>query len=205
VALSLDFELRLEERCEDRVVVSVLLAPRGDRAVHLEGVTLHLERRDGERIGAERVLPIAGDLLHPMLSTIELRADGGDLPNGARIVGIAWDGAEQNEAQLPADPYTELEAHLRARRRICPPVDDPPAELERVSHKERACLALLHPWINEPRLPPVAGTLAVVEHDETDETNGSDHGIDDIVDDLGLDADSTEWLKDLLREPSDEE
>jgi hypothetical protein len=59
-----------------------------------------------------------------------------------------------------------------------------------------------HPWINEPRLPQTAAALTVVDHDDTGD---STEVIDDLVDDLGLDADSTEWLKDLLREPTGEE
>jgi len=202
VALLLDFELRLEERCADRVVVSVLLAPRGEESVHIDGVALHLERRDGERIGAERVLPISGSLRHPMLSTIELKLEDGQLPTGSRVVGIAWNGAEQNEALLPTDPYTELEAHLRARRRISLADGIESSELQRLSAPERARLAQDHPWINEPRLTRDAPALTVVDHDETTD---SAEGIDGIVDDLGLDADSSEWLKDLLREPSAEE
>jgi hypothetical protein len=200
VALLLDFELRLEERCADHVVVSVLLAPRGPNGVHIDGVALHLERRDGERIGAERVLPIAGDLTQPMLSTLELRADGGELPTGARVVGIAWNGADQHEAQLPTDPYTELEVHLRARRRVCP-ADDDDLEMLRLSPAERACIARGHPWIDEPRIPAGAA-LAVLDHDES---AAPEDEFDDLVTDLGLDPDSSEWLKDLLREPTGEE
>jgi hypothetical protein len=203
VALLLDFELRLEERCADRVVVSVLLAPQGAEAVHIDGVALHLERRDGERIGTERVLPISGDLRHAMLSTIELKLENGGLPTGSRVVGIAWNGAEQNEAQLPTDPYTALEAHLRARRRICPHEgNDDACELETLSLPERERLARDHPWINEPRLSQMAAALTVLDHEDTGDPAEE---VDGLVDDLGLDADSTEWLKDLLREPSGEE
>ena len=202
VALLLDFELRLEERCADRVVVSVLLAPRGDVAVHIDGVALHLERRDGERIGTERVLPISGDLRHPMLSTLELKLDEGELPTGSRVVGIAWDGAEQNEALLPTDPYTELEVHLRARRRIRPEDEGETCELQKLSYRERARLARDHPWINEPRLPRAAPALTVVDHEEMAEPANE---IDDLIDDLGLDADASDWLKDLLSEPPTEE
>jgi len=201
VALLLDFELRLEERGSDRVVVSVLLAPHGEEVVHIDGVALHLERRDGERIGAERVLPISGALRHPMLSTIELKLEDGTLPTGARVVGIAWNGVEQSEAQLPTDPYTELEAHLRARRRISPAQEDDDCDLQRLTHPERARLARDHPWINEPRLPLTTPALTVVDHDEAAESSE----LAGIVDDLGLDADSSEWLKDLLRAPTGEE
>jgi hypothetical protein len=196
VALALDFELRLEERCPDRVVVSVLLAPRGGRPVRIEGVALHLERRDGEHIGTEMVLPIAGELRQPMLSTVELRTGDDEVPGGARVVGTAWNGAEQTEAQIPTDPSTELEGHLRGRL----PIDPSPDVLETfvlASAEERKRLALELPWIDQPRLPRVAGALEVVEHAEMLDQQ---EAVDEFVADLGLDEEGSAWLKDLLTE-----
>ena len=194
MALALDFELRLEERCPDRVVVSVLLAPRGGRPVRLEGVALHLERRDGERIGAEMVLPIAGDLRQPMLSTVELRTGDDEVPGGARVVGTAWNGAEQHEAQIPTDPSTELEGHLRGRQPLNPEGTE---TFVMLSAGQRQQLVAEHPWIDQPRLPRVAGELEVVEHAEM--LNESE-AIDKVVADLGLDEEGSAWLKDLLTE-----
>lgn len=189
MALKLSFELRLEERCGDRVVVSVLLAPSDGKAV-LDGVALQLFGRDGEPIGVRMLLPIAGELHHPMLSTLELKVEG-EIPAGARVVGTAWRGAEQREATLPTDPFTELEVHLRARRRLGPVEGD--LELERLTPEERARLARDFPWVDEPRLPKAAGELTVVEHEGEDL-------MDELVENLGLDEENAEWLKALLDE-----
>ncbi|MEQ1502479.1 MAG: hypothetical protein ABMB14_09615 [Myxococcota bacterium] len=190
MALALAFELRLEERGENRVVVSVLLAPTGDAAV-LDGVALQLVSRTGEPLGVQMVLPIAGELTHPMLSTVELRR-AEPIPLGSKVVGTAWRGPEQRDATLPTDPFTELEVHMRARRRIVPAVTD--AELERLVPEDRALIARDFPWIDEPRMITGVAELTVVDHEEPEEI------LDDLVSDLGLDAASEEWLRDLLDE-----
>lgn len=192
MALSLDFELRLEDRCGDRVVVSVLLAPSGGPA-RIDGVALQLHTRTGEALGVRVLLPISGELHHPMLSTLELRAD--EVPLGSRVVGTAWHGAEQREATIPTDPSTGLEVHLRARARVSPAEGD--RVLEKPTAEERARLARLYPWIEEPRVPVAVGELSVVESEEpVDE----DEAIDEMVDELGLDEESSDWLKELLAE-----
>jgi hypothetical protein len=194
MALPLSFELRIEEHGPDRVVVSVLLAPEGGPA-RLDGVALQLVSREGRALGVQMVLPIAGELRQPMLSTVELRCDG-DVPQGARVSGTAWSGAEQRETSIPTDPFTELEVHMRARRRITIP-EDPAREIERLVPEERDLLARDFPWIDEPRLPVAGALLSVVENEEplTD-----DELFDDLVDNLGLDSESAEWLKELLDE-----
>ena len=142
------------------------------------------------------MLPIAGELRQPMLSTVELRTGDDEVPGGARVVGTAWNGAEQHEAQIPTDPSTELEGHLRGRH----PIDPHPDGVEMfvlASAEERKRLALELPWIAHPRLPRNAGTLEVVEHaDMLDEQEA----IDEFVADLGLDEEGSAWLKDLLTE-----
>jgi hypothetical protein len=190
--LPLSFELRLEERCANRVVVSVLLAPDGGPAVRIEGIALHLQSRTGEPLGVQMVLPIAGDLRHPMLSTVELKLDG-DIPQGSRVVGTAWQGVEQREASVPTDPFTELEAHMWARRRISLPGEG--LDLEPVLPEERELLATDFPWINAPLLPPDTPLLTVVDSEDP-----ADSTIDEVVDELGIDAESASWLKDLLKE-----
>ena len=190
MSLELAFELRLEERGTNRVVVSVLLAPEA-ASVRIDGVALQLFTRVGEALGVRMLLPISGELGHPMLSTVELKSE--EIPVGSRVVGTAWHGAEQLDSTLPTDPFTELEVHMRARRRIVGSDGDP--ELERVGPEERALIGRDFPWIDEPRLPPQPiAELTVVENE-----SGGDP-VDDLVDDLGLDPESSEWLKELLHE-----
>jgi hypothetical protein len=193
MALALSFELRIEERSPSRVMVSVLLAPEGE-SVRLDGVALQLVGRAGERLSTEVVLPIAGELRQAMLSTVELRAEG-EIPQGAKVTGTAWCGCEQREAVLPTDPFTHLEVHLRARRRIA--VNPKEVALERLDGDERERLAREYPWIDDPRLPASVAELSVVENEEP---LRDEELLDELVDDLGLDSESAEWLKDLLDE-----
>jgi hypothetical protein len=196
MALSLDFALRLEDRSPDRVLVSVLLAPRS--SVQIDGVALQLFSRANEAISARVVMPIAGELTQPMLSTIELRAFPDEIPLGSRVVGTAWAGPEQREATVPTDTATEFERHVRARCRVsCEEPADDDRLLERLSADERSQVARLYPWVDEPRVPKAIGELEVVEHEEDE-----DEAFDDLVEDLGIDEESAEWLKDLLAEES---
>ena len=188
MSLELAFELRMEERGKDRVVASVLLAPQGS-SVRIDGVALQLFTREGEALGSRMLLPISGSLSHPMLSTVELKAE--DIPSGSRVVGTAWCGTDQIDTQLPTDPFTELEMHMRARRRIT--TDSAELDLDRLEPEERATIARDFPWIDEPRLPVATAELTVVE-------NEPDEPLDTFVDTLGLDEESSEWLKDLLEE-----
>jgi hypothetical protein len=192
VSLALKFELRIEERGTDRITVSVLLAP-DPGPITLDGVALQLFTRTGEAQGVRMLLPIAGELHHAMLSTVELKSPDG-IALGSKVVATAWLGAEQREASVPTDPFTELEVHMRARRRILVASSD--SELERLIPEERALFARDFPWIDEPRLPVIAGELTVVESEEPPE----EEYLDDLVDNLGLDPESSEWLKELLEE-----
>jgi hypothetical protein len=188
MALALTFEIRLEERCSDRVVVSVLLAPTEGSAT-LDGVALQLVNRRGDALGSRVLLPIAGTLHQAMLSTVELRAPD-DVPLGARVVGTAWLGTEQREAAIPTEPFTEFEVHVRARKRLGPLAG--PLELEALLPEERAIVARYYPWIDEPRISEAVGELTVVESEDEDPIEG--------VDNLGLDDDNAEWLEELLTE-----
>ncbi|MEQ1569225.1 MAG: hypothetical protein ABMA64_26550 [Myxococcota bacterium] len=193
MALALSFELQIEERDPTRVVVLVMLAPvDGDEGpARLDGVALQLVERTGAALGVQMVLPIAGELRHAMWSTVELRCDR-VIPQGARVVGTAWSGGEQREATIPTDPFTELEVHMRARRRISAEADV--SELCRVDPEDRAVLSRDFPWIDEPRIPAASAELGVLEEEPEEER------IDAFVDNLGLDDESAEWLKDLLEE-----
>ncbi len=190
--LALDFELRLEERNPARVLVSVLLAPRGEEA-RIEGVALQLQAPDREALSSRVLLPISGTLRHPMRSTLELVANTEVIPQGSRVIGTAWAGTSQLEATIPTDPFTELEVHMRARRRIDP--DEDGRELVLPTDRERALVARDFPWIDEPRIFVSAGELGVVEHEQD-----PDEVFEDLVEDLGIDEASAEWLKELLEE-----
>jgi hypothetical protein len=118
------------------------------------------------------------------------------IPLGSKVVGTAWHGAEQREAILPTDPFTELEVHMRARRRIVPPERDS-VELEHLIPEERAIVAKDFPWVDEPRLPVAVAELTVVDNDEP--VDDAEY-FDELVENLGLDAESSEWLRELLDE-----
>lgn len=194
MSLALKFELRIEERAADRITVSVLLAPEAGPVV-IEGVALQLYSRTGDALSIRMLLPISGELHHAMLSTVELKA-AGSITQGARVVATAWRGTQQRELSVPTDPFTELEVHMRARRRIIGIGSAP--DLEPIEPEERALFARDFPWINDPLMPVVLGELTVVESEEPD-----GEAIDDMVDNLGLDPESSEWLKDLLDEGDD--
>jgi hypothetical protein len=185
--LALDFSLRLEDRSTTRLLVSALLAPT-EGSVRLEGVALQVVDKHGEPLGVRMLLPIAGDLTHPMLSTFELKCT--NLPAGARVVGTAWNGTDLAEAGLPTEPYTHLQQHVRALVNL--PAFAPAVDLEVVEGPERQRLAALYPWIEHPRVPKIAGELEAVEDEE--------EAVSELVEGLGLDEASAEWLKDLLSE-----
>ena len=192
MSLALDFQLRVEERGEDRVVVSVLLAPN-DPVTQIDGVSLQIHSKTGDPMSARMLLPISGALHQPMRSTLTLHAEG-PIPLGCRVVGTAWRGSDQREASIPTDPFTELEVHMRARRRILP--TEIPEVLERLLPEDRQRIAADFPWIDEPRIPPeVAGALTVVDNEASPEDS-----LDELADDLGLDEEVSDWLRDLLEE-----
>ncbi len=197
MGLPLTFELRLEERRTDRVFVSVLVAPDGGEAALIDGVALQLLTSAGDALSTRMVLPIAGAVYQPMLSTVELRTrEGGEVPLGCRVQGIAWAGADQLEATLPTDPYTELEVHARGRQVV---VGEPDGArvLERLLPEERVRIARDFPWVDEPRVPPEPiAELEVV--DNADPHGGCDPEFDRMCGDLGLDDANADFLKELL-------
>lgn len=197
MSLALKFELNIEERGTERVTVSVLLAPEGE-PVEIEGVALQLLSRVGDPLSVRMLLPISGTLRQPMLSTVELKGTE-SIPQGSKVTATAWRGTEQREVSVPTDPFTELEVHMRARRRITGLLD---VDLEPLSEGERAVIARDFPWIDEPLVPPPAGELTVVESESVADEDAS---LDDLVDNLGLDPESSEWLRELLDEDDEDE
>lgn len=186
MAVNVTFELRLEERRSDRVFVSVLLAP-ADSGASLDGVSVQLFRRDGEPAGPRLLLPISGALAQPMITTVELRAEGGVLPCDCRVVGQAWSDEAVVEASCPTDMWTELGSHVRGTRTVAA---QPCGMLRRLDPAERARLACIFPWI--ARTAPVH-TGDVLEPEDTQEEE-----IDAFCAEYGLEGDDAEFLKELL-------
>lgn len=186
-----DFELQLEERLADRVIVSVLLGPGPSGAAEIDGVSVSLVGRTGEILSNRLLLPIAGVIRQGIVSTVELRSLGA-LPPGARVSGSAWRGADQWDTSCPADPGTQLEAHMRGLSPLRPRSDE---VIEPLTCGEREALALAFPWLQTCRAEPAPPTVMEPEPDPCD-----DDSLRAYCRDLGLDDDETEWLESLLDE-----
>jgi hypothetical protein len=141
------------------------------------------------------LLPIAGTLARVMRTTVALEPeDGAPVPLGASVQVVAWHGHEQREATMPTDPMTAFEVHVRGTTQWV--LHDDERTLEALWPEERERLAETYPWIDEPRLRPVAkAQLEVVDHEPTRE-----EAVDAFAEEMGLDDESAEWLKDLLDE-----
>lgn len=187
--MDVELDIELEERREDRVRVAFRLAP-GVRGARVEGAALRLVDAAGRELCPRMLLPIAGRVSAPLDFTVELRTCG-VLPEGARIVAVAWSGRSQAQATCPADPSMRLRDHLTGARLGVPAG---PGLLEPVDDDLRARLERRFPWIAQPLRPPeVAGVLEAPD----------ERGAADVVDGLGLDDDCAAWLKDLLDEDED--
>ena len=218
----MQFDLSLENRTDEpvpdgsaatRVFVNVLLAParaawadappEGDvsnrpgirpEPVTVDGVAVMLVGPHGDCMSHRLLLPIAGTLHQPMVSTVELRALD-DLPKGSRVVGLAWHGSDTWEASCPADPGTHIEAHVRGRCALKPRTR-PPAQasvFESLTCGDRASLAAAFPWLTpcEPKPPKVV---------EPELETATNEEIRNFCADLGLDEEDTDWLEALLDE-----
>lgn len=194
MGLDLDVELSLEEHLDDSIIVSVFLSPTGG-ATAVDGVALRLRDRHGEGLGPRVLLPISGTLARVMRTTVALETENGEpVPDGASVQVVAWHGHEQREAVMPTDPMTALEVHVRGTTAWV--LHDGDRLLEPLLPEERAVWAEHYPWIDEARLPPrAAAELGVVDHEPTQEDE-----VDAFAEEMGLDAESAEWLKDLLDE-----
>ncbi len=190
--LDLHFELRLEERQSDRVFVSVVLAPAGPSGASVDGVSVQMQDRGGEPLGARLVLPLSGAVVQPLITTVEVRSRGA-VPPGARVVGVAWRGPDQLEADCPCDPGTELEVHMRGRKVIGIPKDD--GRIRGLDPEEREVLAALMPWLNEPRVVATE-PIAVLDSPAPD----VDEVVGDVADQFDLSDEDAALLKELLGE-----
>lgn len=190
--MDLDFDLQLTDRQPDRVLVSVLLRPASDEPVAVDGVAVMLTSPDGESLSHRMLLPIAGTLSHPMASTVELRGHA-PLPQGTRIVGLAWAGDRQWEVRIPADPGTQMAAHCCGK--VTLRVHDDRVFAEHflpLSPEELATLAVAFPW-----LAPCQDELTVVDDTTMDEEDAEFRA---YCEELGLCDDDADWLEELMSE-----
>lgn len=186
--LELNFEVLVEERAEDRVFVSVCLEPRGGE-FHIESVALQLFSPTREAISPRMMLPIAGALSGPVLTRVELRSKG-PIPVGSSVVATAWDTVEQHTATCPTDVLSEFGAHLIGSRLVTPAESD--AEFRSLDDEEREALAKSLPWMRPE-------TLSTVQENIQEPLEDPDYA-DRVAEDLGLDEEAADWLKELLNE-----
>ena len=143
------------------------------------------------------LLPIAGTLGQPILTTVELRALG-PIPQGARIVGTAWSGCSKIDVSCPCDPWTALEGHVRGTRRVALK-RDLLHRMRVLNAGERAVVAAMFPWIDEPMIPEAASQRPnMVEAVNVD--GEPDDFVDDICSCYNLDGDDAAFLRELLGE-----
>lgn len=180
--MPLTLTLCLDERAVDRVIASVHLAPETPGHA-IEGVALQLFDAEGEPLSPKLLLPVAGALIGPLSSRVELRTDGRPIPAEAEVVVTAWWPGGQVQARRTTDPGTELAAHVRAEPEELPAA----AELfEELDPAERARLVALFPWIVRP--PPKVLELT------------ADPPAADLADAYALDEEDAEWLASLADE-----
>ena len=188
--MSVDLAIRLLERHSDRVIVAVILDPcRGPTCV--DGVAVELFSRERDSLSHRVLLPISGTLTQPMSVQVELRAPH-PLPLGAFIQGHCWQASESICAVCPADPSTELEAHVRGRHPVACARRAPEcafdADFEGLSMRERRRLAAVFPWVDGPRTS-AEGCVPCLDAVED---------FDDLTAGLGLDEAEAALLRDIL-------
>lgn len=191
--MGLTFDMKMDERQVDRVRITVRLTPDG-QATPIDGVAIELVSRQQESLSPRRLLPVSGVLDAPLGMCVELRCSG-PLPPGAMAVGTAWHGEEQWRAMCSADPWTDLEAHVRGKRCLAGSL----ADLRRLaSLRTPEIHKFLHkfPWLaRSPCRPP--GELPDMLDIPTDE---EDPLVQEMCSELGIDAENAEWLKELMSE-----
>jgi hypothetical protein len=188
----IDLAITLKDRLADRVVVSVRVAPVATDP-RVDGVAVELRSRTGEVLGARLHLPVAGRLIGPIETQVELRASQ-PIPRGSQVIAEAWWPGDQVEAACPADPCTHLETFMKGARAVCPTrADFSPNTLD---GRERSALASSFPWIKAFR--------ACCQEAEPSRILDEEPRIDDVVADfaeqVGLDEECSDWLRDLLNE-----
>lgn len=188
--MQVDLELSLDERREDRVLVSLWLTPQVPEAA-VDSVSLQLVCPKGTELCPRTLLPLSGRVTGPVALSVELRGEQA-LPLGSQVVATAWVDGEPLRAHCPADPSTDLRGHLVGARLGMEAVDADLVTLTPLDDAGRAHLEARWPWVAEPTAPPeVAGVLEAEEDPLSAE---------DLAADLGLDEEDAAWLRDLLDE-----
>jgi hypothetical protein len=131
------------------------------------------------------LLPICGCLGSPVVTRVELKSST-PIPVDGQVVAVAWWGREQVEVRCPSEVGTTLEAHMRGHRQL--PLGEE-VELARLPADERDVFVRRMPWLAEPMVPPDARGIETLETEATP---------DEICQELGLEGEDAEWLKDLL-------
>jgi hypothetical protein len=195
--MALSLHLQIEQRRPDRVFVLIELGHQGT-TLNVTGAAVELRSQRGVLLSPRMLLPISGLLAGPLATRVELRSQI-PIPQGSKVYGIVfWDG-EQTEAVIPADPCTELEAHVRGTRNI---VGVNPKELENLDPMEEYELQRYFPWaVNDELDDGDEDDLEDDENDENDEDD-KDQNMDELTDEvaksLGLDAEEAAFLREIL-------
>ena len=189
--MSLSLRLTIEQRRSDRVYVLVELDHDG-ATVDINGAAVELRSQKSHLLSPRMILPIAGLLAGPLSTRIELRAQQ-PIPQGATVYGVVFWGGDQTEAVIPADPCTDLQAHVTGARNISGYTSK---TLENLSPEEEYALYQHFPW-----------TVKEEEEDDwSEETLDEDDPVDDLTDEvarsLGLDDEEASYLRELLTDES---
>lgn len=175
-----DFQLCLDEREDARVFATVILVP--DCSLTLDGVAVQLFDADGESLSSKLLLPVSGELVGPVSSRVELRSSSGAIPAGSQVIATAWWPGGHLQASRCTDPGTTLQAHALAEMAIAQTDEE---VLLDVLPEEREKMLALFPWMVRPSSPKA------LEHEQS---------VEDLGEDMGLDDEDAEWLKDLMNE-----
>ena len=186
-AMSLSLRLHIEQRRSDRIFVVVDLGHEGS-TVDINGAAVELRSKKGTLLSPRMILPISGLLAGPLSTRVELRAQR-PIPQGSTVYGVVFWGGEQTEATIPADPCTDLQAHVTGARNISGYTSK---TIENLSPEEEYNLFQQFPW-----------TVKEEEEDDWSEEDDSDEeSIDDLTDEvaksLGLDEEEASYLRELL-------
>jgi len=187
--MSLSLRLHIEHRRSDRVYVVVELEHEG-ATVDINGAAVELRSQKGALLSPRMILPIAGLLAGPLSTRIELRAQR-PIPQGSTVYGVVFWGGEQTEAMIPADPCTDLQAHVTGSRTIC---GYSAKDLENLSPSDEYALFQHFPW--------------TIKEDEEDDDDWSEDATfqeerhedltDEVAKSLGLDEEEAGYLRELL-------
>ncbi len=187
--MPLHIELKLEERHDDAVLVTVRVAPH--QAQRVDGVAVELHDASGEAVSPRVLLPISGHLSEDVTTRAELRVQG-TLPPDARVVATAWWGGDQVQTHCPCEWGSSLERFVLGEGLVRP---GSRSELRELEPEERAAFGAMLPWLlGDPDRPPATLPVeaAPVPREDLPE---------EVVSSLGLDEESAAWLKELLEEP----